>query len=96
MKKVILNGHIEVPETDLEAVLRELPRHTQLTLEEAGCIVFEVTQDSANERLFRVYEEFVDQHAFDGHQRRVQTSNWGSITKNVVRHYEITSHQSSE
>lgn len=90
MPRVMLKGHIVVPETDLASVLAELPTHIKLTLEEEGCLRFEVKQSSEAENIFSVYEEFADRVAFEAHQRRVRASAWGEITVNVERHYEIT------
>ena len=89
MDKVILKGHIIVPDSDLTAVKAELSTHIKLTREENGCLVFNVSQDESNEFRFNVYEEFVDKQSFSSHQDRVRNSNWGNITTNVERHYEI-------
>lgn len=59
-----------------------------------GYIVFEVVQDSEEPTMFSVYEEFVDQAAFDSHQNRVLASSWIEATKNVVRHYKVTVEES--
>ena len=90
MSKVILTGYIIVPDSDLHAVKEELTTHIRLTTQEDGCIVFEVTQDESNLNKFNVYEEFVDRDSFSAHQKRVRESNWGAITENVERHYQIT------
>lgn len=90
MPKIILQGYIEVPDTDLDIVLSELPHHLELTRAEAGCLVFDVEQDPVRKTRFRVYEEFVSKEAFDLHQQRVKASAWGRITGNVQRHYTIT------
>ncbi|MGX9419053.1 putative quinol monooxygenase [Vibrio sp. RC27] len=90
MSKVILQGYIVVPDSDLAVVKTELVNHKRLTLEEAGCLTFTVTQDVADVHQFHVYEEFVDQTAFDHHQARVKSSTWGKVTKNVERHYQIS------
>ncbi|WP_372378958.1 putative quinol monooxygenase [Vibrio natriegens] len=89
MSKVILKGHILVPEPELQLVKQELEKHTRLTLQEAGCITFRVTQSAENSLRFDVYEEFVDEAAFEAHQVRVKESHWGKVTNNVERHYEI-------
>lgn len=90
MSKVILQVFIDVPDKDLSTVKRELENHINLTLEEPGCLVFKVTEDEANPNRFNVYEEFVDKSAFELHQKRVHSSNWGNVTKDVERHYEIS------
>ncbi|NVK29783.1 MAG: antibiotic biosynthesis monooxygenase [Gammaproteobacteria bacterium] len=90
MAKVVLNGHIIVPEEDLAIVKAELATHIELTRSEAGCIVFEVVQDGENECKFNVYEEFTNRNTFAKHQERVRSSKWGAVTVNVDRHYEIT------
>ena len=89
MAKVILQGFIVVPASELEVVKSELIVHKRLTLKETGCLIFTVTPDEVNPHKFAVYEEFVDQEAFDNHQSRVKSSKWGKVTKNVERNYEI-------
>ncbi|WP_375058232.1 putative quinol monooxygenase [Zobellella sp. DQSA1] len=89
MPKVVLKGFIIVPDADLDAVKKELVTHKKLTLEEAGCIIFEVTQCEKDPRRFNVYEEFKDKRSFEAHQARVKASLWGKVSENVKRHYEI-------
>ncbi|AZZ92318.1 antibiotic biosynthesis monooxygenase [Hahella sp. KA22] len=89
MSKVILKGYIIVPHEDLSVVEQALSTHIQLTLAEAGCLVFQVTQHDRDPNRFDVYEEFVDRAAFNAHQARVKNSHWGGVTLNVARHYEI-------
>lgn len=90
MTKVILQGFILVADSELEIVKNELVTHKRLTLEESGCLKFEVTATESNPNKFNVYEEFVNQAGFDNHQARVKLSKWGQVTKNVERHYKIT------
>lgn len=89
MSKVILKGFIVVPEADLCAVQEELKHHTKLTLEEPGCIVFDVSQSEDDPLRFDVYEVFADRASFEKHQERVKTSYWGKVSKNAERFYEI-------
>ena len=90
ISKITLQGHIIVPDADLAIVKNELIVHQKLTQQEAGCLIFKVAQDSANINKFNVYEEFTDQQAFDNHQLRVKNSNWGKVTVNVQRYYQIS------
>lgn len=90
MTKVILKGHIIVPDADIAAVKMELINHIELTRQEGGCLVFKVSQDSENPNRFNVYEEFTDRDSFAMHEDRVRQSTWGATTVNVERHYEIT------
>jgi hypothetical protein len=46
---------------------------------------FIVKPDEANPHKFSVYEEFVDQTAFDNHQARVKSSKWDEVTINVLQ-----------
>lgn len=89
MGRVILSGHIEVPEMELEVVTEALKQHIELTRSEPGCLVFEVSQSSDSPTHFKVYEEFVDKTAFEFHQTRVKESYWGQVTENVTRSYII-------
>jgi len=89
LSKVILKGHIIVADSDLIIMQRELVRHIELTKQEPGCLVFDVDQDKKHANKFDVYEEFVDKTAFEAHQSRVANSEWGAVTSNVERHYQI-------
>ena len=91
LAKVILQGFIIVPGSELEFVKSELIIHKRLTLKETGCLTFTVTPDEINPHKFSVYEEFINQEAFDNHQARVKSSKWGEVTKNVERNYQISS-----
>lgn len=90
LPKIIMKGHIIVPSTDLIAVQNELPTHIHKTRQEAGCLIFDVAQDEENINRFNVHEEFVDEESFSVHQNRVKNSEWGAISKNVERHYQIS------
>ena len=59
MSKITLKGFILVPESDLSAVISELPNHIALTRKEKGCLVFDVLQDDDNSFRFSVVEVFV-------------------------------------
>ena len=89
ISKVTLKGFIIVPAEDLSAVKEELINHRNLTHNETGCLVFEVTQSESNSNRFDVYEEFVNKATFESHQQRVKNSYWGEVTINVERHYGI-------
>lgn len=80
-----------MPDEDLARVEAELPKHIELTQKEAGCLVFRVLQDPKDKNTFNVYEEFVNNDAFEVHQRRVKASRWGKITVSVKRHYQVNS-----
>lgn len=90
MSKIILKGYILIPENELEIVTRALAKHVILTRQEKGCLIFEVTQDTETSNRFNVYEEFTDQAAFEIHQQRVQQSDWGKVSANVERYYQVT------
>lgn len=90
MSKVILEGRIIVPVSQMDAVKVELGLHIKLTKEETGCLVFRVNQREDNPLIFDVYEEFVDREAFEFHQSRVQKSEWAIATRDVKREYQVT------
>lgn len=89
MKRIVLSGHITVPDQELQAVREELPVHIAATKAEPGCLVFRVEEDPNQPGRFEVYEEFVSREAFDAHQERVRASDWGQISKNAERSYSI-------
>ena len=95
MSHVIVTGHILVPLNELEQVKDALTLHQKLTLNEPGCLVFRVTQDTTQTHRFNVYEVFVDEAAFSAHQARIKTSQCGKVTANVTRHYHINTHSTA-
>lgn len=90
MSTITVFGFISIPEADLKAVLQALPEHIKLTLAEPGCLTFSVTPSNIDPRRYEVYEEFVDQQAFDYHQQRSLASEWAVVSKNVSRFYQGT------
>lgn len=88
MAKVVLKDHIIIPKTNRQVILDELKKHIDLTRQESGCLIFQITQDNSDVDKFWVYEEFVNKEAFDFHQARVRSSAWGVVSADVERHYE--------
>lgn len=87
--KIVLHGHIRVPNEDLDAVREALDEHIRLTRAEEGCLVFDVTAAADDPHRFDVFEKFVDRAAFERHQARIKGSRWGEVTANVERFYDI-------
>ena len=89
MTKVILKGYVIACDQDISDIEVELPKHIELTLQETGCITFQVSQDTENKNRFNVYEEFIDKKAFEAHQVRAKASSWGQVSANLEKHYHV-------
>lgn len=87
---VLLKGHIDVPADRLEQVSAALVAHIDLTRSERGCLFFNVDPCDVNAQRFIVSEAFVDQDAFDAHQKRAGSSPWAEVSTGIPREYEIT------
>lgn len=87
--EVTLSGELRcADEAEAARVRAHLPAHLALTRAEPGCLAFDV--DPTDDPLvWRVGERFVDEAAFDAHQRRVAASAWGTATAGIDRRYEI-------
>lgn len=72
-----------------EIVRQHLPEHIRLSRAEAGCLQFDVTQDS-DPLVWTVSECFTTRAAFDAHQGRVKASRWGHATADITRSYTVT------
>ncbi|WAC55433.1 putative quinol monooxygenase [Gordonia sp. SL306] len=88
--EIRLTGWILVPAEERERVHALLERHCRLTLAEPGCVAFSVTPSPDPPDRMTVDECFTDQAAFDAHQRRIATSEWGVATRHLHREYTIT------
>ena len=86
---IVLKGHIHVSKEDLPSVKAHLGEHIRLTRDESGCLEFRVTQDQGDPSRFSVFARFRDNEPFSLHQRRVENSEWGHVTKNVMRTYVV-------
>ncbi|MBX2810005.1 MAG: antibiotic biosynthesis monooxygenase [Cellvibrionaceae bacterium] len=89
MSKVLLKGYVLASDEDLSGIEAELPTHIELTLQEKGCLAFEVLQDPNNKNKFSVYEEFISKEAFKAHQARTKASKWGLVSANLEKYYHI-------
>jgi len=87
---VILSGYVDVPDSEIATVEKHLPTHIKLSRLECGCISFDVHVDPQNPNRYLVDEEFTTQAAFDTHQARVKSSEWGQATAHLERQYKIT------
>jgi quinol monooxygenase YgiN len=89
MTRVHLSGRLVCRDhDDVAVVVEHLARHVALTRAEAGCISFEVSP-TEDPLVWQVEEWFHDAAAFRAHQDRVSSSEWGSATAGIERHYAI-------
>ena len=78
MTEVRLSGQLLCTSRDeIDAVVRHLPEHLDLTRAEDGCLVFDVTATD-DPFVWDVDELFRDGDAFRAHQARVTESEWGA------------------
>lgn len=85
-----LAGTLIVPEPAKALVEALLPAHVAATRAEPGCLLFQVVADRCDPTRYLVAQRFATRAAFDAHQARAQSSNWGRATADLVRHYHLT------
>ncbi|WOC13311.1 putative quinol monooxygenase [Gordonia sp. MP11Mi] len=86
---VVLTGRLTCrDDREVAVVEQHLRGHVALTIAEVGCVSFAVTP-TAEDGVWEVAEEFVDAAAFEAHQQRVATSEWGRATAGIRRDYTI-------
>lgn len=74
-------------EQSAEIVRAHVDEHVELTRAEPGCLHFEVTESEG--LCWDVRERFADRAAFEAHQARTQSSDWGAATAGIPREYEV-------
>ncbi|MDL9935750.1 antibiotic biosynthesis monooxygenase [Gordonia sp. ABSL1-1] len=90
MGDVVLSGQLICKDAgEVGLVERYLASHIALTRAESGCASFEVVRTSLDAMVWQVDERFVDVDAFEAHQRRVASSEWGRVTAHIERNYTI-------
>lgn len=89
MTAVELRGRLVCRTADeASVVVRELPRHIELTRAEPGCVHFAV-EPTTDPLVWSVSEQFANREAFEAHQERVRTSDWGLATVGIERDYVV-------
>ena len=83
-----MEGHIDVPDGRLSQVSEALKDHIRLTREEPGCIFFNVDPCPNVSGRFLVSEAFIDEAAFNEHQKRAGASPWAKASAGVTREYK--------
>jgi quinol monooxygenase YgiN len=89
MPQIALTGTLACAADDLALVARLLPEHVRLSRAEPGCLSFHVAPSAADPLVFEVRELFDSREAFDAHQARSRTSDWGRATAHIPREYRI-------
>lgn len=85
--EVTLTGELRCRDEDQAARVREhLPEHVALSRAEPGCLFFRV-EPASEPGVWHVNERFVDEAAFETHQRRIAASAWGAATADIERLY---------
>jgi RimJ/RimL family protein N-acetyltransferase/quinol monooxygenase YgiN len=84
---MINRGRLLCADEEEAAIVRQhLARHVELTRQEAGCLLFEVTE-TADPLVWQVEEEFASPEWFTRHQERTAASEWGRATAGITRDY---------
>ena len=87
--EVSLSGQLVCLTEDQAGTVREhLQLHLALTRAEPGCRSFNVTRTS-NPLMWQVEEHFEHASAFEAHQERVASSEWGHATAGIERRYSV-------
>lgn len=86
---IYLTGTLDARK-DPARVRTSLPAHVAATLDEPGCLAFDVQEDVAYPGLFHVRERFSSRAAFDAHQERTRGSDWWHATCDFARDYVVT------
>lgn len=87
--EVCLSGQLVChTQNQADTVRDHLPLHLALTRAEPGCRSFNVTTTS-NPLIWQVEESFEHAAAFEAHQKRVASSEWGRATAGIERNYSV-------
>jgi len=89
MAKVYLDGLLVIKTAAEHAVVDlYLDDHIALTRAEPGCLKFEVTEDPNDRNKYHVSEIFDSEEAFEAHQTRAKTSEWGMVSEPLERRFK--------
>ncbi len=71
---------------EAEMIQLHLPRHLRLSRNEAGCLRFDA-QPTDDPFAWQIDKLFIDEAAYDAHQRRTVDSEWGRLSAGVTRDF---------
>lgn len=90
MNKILLTGTLTCSADEVDTVLDLMATHIRLSRAEPGCLSFELWQDELTLTRFHVSEVFRNRAAFDAHQERGSSSDWGRATHHMQRDFKIS------
>ena len=65
----------------LDVFIKEMVEHARLSMEEPGCLRYDVSQDKEDPNILYVYEVFVDEAAFASHREAPHNEEWRNRIK---------------
>lgn len=94
---IVISGLVEVAPhavDDFAAISREL---VEATRREPGCVDYRFARSIEVPERFEIFEEFVDQEAFEAHARADHYRAWGRALKGIeVTRMSITRYDATE
>ena len=67
---------LQVKPEHLDAFIEEMVKHARRSMDEPGCVSYDVGQDKEDPNLIHVYEVFVDEAAFKAHDQAPHNKEW--------------------
>ncbi len=95
---IVISGLMEVAPASADAFARLSRDLVAATLLEPGCVEYRFARSLDDPDRFEIFEEFIDQDAFDAHVRAEHYRAWGralrsegiEITRTSVVRYDAT------
>ena len=87
--KIYIEGHYDIPLDQLEAITAAMLENITLTRQEPGNEKLDYRIDEKVQGRVHLSEIFTNQAALDAHMVRVSNSPWATISKVVVKSFQV-------
>jgi len=88
-KQLTIVARIEANGDNVELVKAELLKLVAPTLEEAGCIQYDLHQDNENPALFLFYENWESRELWQEHMNNTHLAEYMKATKGAVASFTV-------
>lgn len=88
-KKLTIVARIEANPDQIEFVKAQLMKLIEPTLNEAGCIQYDLHQDNDNPAVFLFYENWQSRELWQNHMKNTHISEYMKTTKEAIASFTL-------
>jgi quinol monooxygenase YgiN len=88
-KKLTIVARIEAYPDKIDLIKAELQKLVEPTLQEAGCVQYDLHQDNDNPAVFLFYESWESRELWQAHMNNAHLAEYGKATAGAVAAFTL-------